>query len=398
MENIKKSFSENKTFVITLLICVIITSSMMLLLHKRNNSISSNTNNNDIIIKDTALKDFEPYISELSKINLSLKECINGITINSKSTSSILNDNLKQLKELKEKVSAVVIANNNTPNVIPKLISCIENTENLYSYCVDVLSYTSNLSISEITSEILILKENCEKSYEDLSTYGFYLTLPEESETFLDNLIGYLNTLEKLNKEEAIKTTQYNAYIEKLTKCSNEFSEILDDLEPAINLIRKENRSLDVILNDMKKKESTLETIKKDFNYSSIPEGCISYYNSVNNTFSLYSTYLNALKVAVIYEKSSSSYEDNIEITCDDYDKGIMLREVLKLKGLTLDEVATFGDGLNDVCMLKGFPYSFTPANGCKEAKEAATYTLTKTGGNGAIQEGLHILKDLDLI
>lgn len=320
MENIKKSFSENKTFVITLLICVIITSSMMLLLHKRNNSISSNTNNNDIIIKDTALKDFEPYISELSKINLSLKECINGITINSKSTSSILNDNLKQLKELKEKVSAVVIANNNTPNVIPKLISCIENTENLYSYCVDVLSYTSNLSISEITSEILILKENCEKSYEDLSTYGFYLTLPEESETFLDNLIGYLNTLEKLNKEEAIKTTQYNAYIEKLTKCSNEFSEILDDLEPAINLIRKENRSLDVILNDMKKKESILETIKKDFNYSSIPEGCISYYNSLNNTFTLYSTYLNSLKIAVIYEKSSPSYEENKETINKNYD------------------------------------------------------------------------------
>lgn len=38
----------------------------------------------------------------------------------------------------------------------------------------------------------------------------------------------------------------------------------------------------------------------------------------------------------------SSSYEDNIEITCDDYDKGIMLKEVLKLKGLNLDEVATF--------------------------------------------------------
>ena len=51
--------------------------------------------------------------------------------------------------------------------------------------------------------------------------------------------------------------------------------------------------------------------IKNDFNYSSIPEGCTSYYNSVNNTFSLYATYLNSLKVAVIYEKSSSSYEDN---------------------------------------------------------------------------------------
>ncbi|MDO5778963.1 MAG: hypothetical protein Q4Q02_00410 [Clostridium sp.] len=320
MENIKKSFSENKTFVITLLICVILTSSMMLLLHKRNNSISSNTNNNDISIEDTALQDFEPYISELSKINLSLKECINGVTINSKSTSSILNDNLKQLKELKEKVSAVVIANNNTPNIIPKLISCIENTENLYSYCVDVLSYTSNLSTSEITSEILILKESCEKSYEDLSPFGFYLTFPQESETFLDNLIGYLNTFEKLNKEESIKTTQYNSYIEKLTKCSNEFSEILDDLEPAINLIRKENRSLDVILNDIKEKESTLETIKKEFNYSSIPEGCMSYYNSLNNTFTLYSTYLNSLKIAVIYEKSSPSYEENKETINKNYD------------------------------------------------------------------------------
>ena len=320
MENIKKSFSENKIFVITLLICAIITSSMMLLLHKRNNSISYTADNNDIVIEDTALKNFEPYITELSEINLSLKKCINGVTINSKSASSILNDNLKQLKELKEKVSAVVIANNNTPNIIPKLISCIESTENLYSYCIDVLSYTSNLSTSEITSEILILKENCEKSYDDLSPYGFYLTFPEESETFLDNLIGYLNTLEKLNKEESIKTTQYNSYIEKLTKCSNEFYEILDDLEPAINLIRKENRSLDVILNDIKEKENTLETIKKDFNYSSIPEGCISYYKCLNNTFTLYSTYLNSLKVAVIYEKSSPSYEENKETIDKNYD------------------------------------------------------------------------------
>ena len=320
MENIKKSFSENKIFVITLLICAIITSSMMLLLHKRNNSISYTADNNDIVIEDTALKNFEPYITELSEINLSLKKCINGVTINSKSASSILNDNLKQLKELKEKVSAVVIANNNTPNIIPKLISCIESTENLYSYCIDVLSYTSNLSTSEITSEILILKENCEKSYDDLSPYGFYLTFPEESETFLDNLIGYLNTLEKLNKEDSIKTTQFNSYIENLTKCSNEFYEILDDLEPAINLIRKENRSLDVILNDIKEKENTLETIKKEFNYSSIPEGCISYYNSLNNTFTLYSTYLNSLKVAVIYEKSSPSYEENKETIDKNYD------------------------------------------------------------------------------
>ena len=158
MEKIKKSFSENKTFIITLLICIFLTSSsMIILLYRHNNSTSSSTDTSEIITEDTSLKDFEPYITELSKINTSLKKCINGLTINSKSASNILNDNLKELKELKEKVSAVVIANNDTPNIIPTLISCIENTENLYSYCITVLSYTNKVSISEITSEILIL-------------------------------------------------------------------------------------------------------------------------------------------------------------------------------------------------------------------------------------------------
>lgn len=311
MENIKKKFSENKAFIITLLICVILTSSMMILLYKNNNSTPSVNGDKNIFTEESYIKEFQSYVAEIYKINLSLKKCINGITINSSSASNILNDSIKNLNQLKEKVSSLVIANNNTPDIIPKLILCIENTESLYSYCVDILSYTSNSSAAEITSEILLLKENCSKSYEELSPYGLTLVLPEESETFLNNLIGYLNTLEKLNKEDSIKTFQYNSYIEKLTKCTNEFSGLLEDLEPAINLIRKENRSLDVILDDIKKKEESLETLKKDFNYSSIPEGCISYYNCVNNTFTLYSTYLNSLKIAVIYEKSSTSYDEN---------------------------------------------------------------------------------------
>lgn len=311
MENIKKVFSENKLFIIILLTCVICTSSIMILLYKNNKSTSSVDESKNIFSEDISLKEFEPYVTELSKINSSLKKCINGVTINTKSSSSILNDNLNELKELKEQISSLVIANNNHPDIIPKLIRCIEETENLYNYCIDVLSYTSNLSTAEITSELLVLKENCIKSYAELSPYGFSLVFPEDSETFLDNLIGYLNTLEKLNKEETIKTSQYNSYIQQLTKSTNAFSELLEDLEPAINLIRKDNRSLDVILTDIEEKETKFKTIKNEFNYSSIPEGCISYYNCLNNTFTLYSTYLSTLKTAVIYEKSSVSYNEN---------------------------------------------------------------------------------------
>ena len=71
MEKIKKSFSENKTFIITLLICIFLTSSsMIILLYRHNNSTSSSTDTSEIITEDTSLKDFEPYITELSKINV----------------------------------------------------------------------------------------------------------------------------------------------------------------------------------------------------------------------------------------------------------------------------------------------------------------------------------------
>jgi Cof subfamily protein (haloacid dehalogenase superfamily) len=94
----------------------------------------------------------------------------------------------------------------------------------------------------------------------------------------------------------------------------------------------------------------------------------------------------------------SSSYEDNIEITSDTYNKGIMLKEVLKNKGLSIDEVATFGDGDNDACMLEDFPYSFAPMNARESAKCAASYKLTKNVCEGAVKEGIEILERLNLI
>lgn len=98
------------------------------------------------------------------------------------------------------------------------------------------------------------------------------------------------------------------------------------------------------------------------------------------------------------YLDISSSYDDNIEITTKTYNKGIMLREVIKRKGYHEDEVATFGDGLNDVDMLKSFKYSFAPKNAGDSAKNAAKYILTLTDSEGAVGEGIEMLKDMRLI
>ena len=59
------------------------------------------------------------------------------------------------------------------------------------------MSYSNDLSSSEITSQILLLKDNCNSSYEALYPYGLSVEFPSESEEFLDDLIGYLNAIDK---------------------------------------------------------------------------------------------------------------------------------------------------------------------------------------------------------
>ena len=94
----------------------------------------------------------------------------------------------------------------------------------------------------------------------------------------------------------------------------------------------------------------------------------------------------------------SSSYDDNIEITTKEYNKGIMLKKVILQKGYKEDEVATFGDGLNDADMLEAFQYSFAPANAGEAAKKAAKYNLTLTAHDGAVGEGIEMLKEMKLL
>lgn len=94
----------------------------------------------------------------------------------------------------------------------------------------------------------------------------------------------------------------------------------------------------------------------------------------------------------------SSSYEANMEITTNQSNKGIMLEKVIKEKGYTLDEVAVFGDGENDRYMLEHFPHSFAPYNASEEVKEVAHYQLSKTNDEGAVYEGIEILRKEGLL
>lgn len=93
----------------------------------------------------------------------------------------------------------------------------------------------------------------------------------------------------------------------------------------------------------------------------------------------------------------TSSYNNLIEV-CDDYmSKGSMVKKIAELYNVTLDEVASFGDGSNDIEMLDMAKYSFAMGNASDKVKKYAKF-VTDTNGNQGILKGLKRLLDDKLI
>jgi 3-deoxy-D-manno-octulosonate 8-phosphate phosphatase (KDO 8-P phosphatase) len=64
-----------------------------------------------------------------------------------------------------------------------------------------------------------------------------------------------------------------------------------------------------------------------------------------------------------------------------------VLEELLSKLNLTMDNVASIGDDLNDHRMLTSSKMAFVPANASHHVKDIADVTLTNRGGEGAVRE-----------
>lgn len=66
----------------------------------------------------------------------------------------------------------------------------------------------------------------------------------------------------------------------------------------------------------------------------------------------------------------------SFELTDIHAQKGITLQTIIQKLGYRMDEVAVFGDGMNDTMMLKHFPNSYAPSNAAKPIKKLARYVI----------------------
>lgn len=92
----------------------------------------------------------------------------------------------------------------------------------------------------------------------------------------------------------------------------------------------------------------------------------------------------------------SSSYESYIEICSDNSNKGVMLQRICEIKGIKENEVCVFGDGSNDIEMLKMFPLSFSVSNAKENIKECANFITSSNNEDGVLKGVTYALQYLN--
>lgn len=81
-----------------------------------------------------------------------------------------------------------------------------------------------------------------------------------------------------------------------------------------------------------------------------------------------------------------SSFDDNVEVTDQKAQKGLILEQVVAKMGISKDEVMVLGDGLNDITMFERFKYSFAPENADPTIKKMAYQVVKSCEDNGVAQ------------
>jgi len=106
------------------------------------------------------------------------------------------------------------------------------------------------------------------------------------------------------------------------------------------------------------------------------------------------------LEVAFLSGRKSGPTKQQAEKLSADYcledchDKLASLRELSKLSGISLGQIAYVGDDLPDLPVIRNVGFGVAVANAVDEVRRAADYITTNKGGEGAVREIIeHILK-----
>ena len=212
----KEYFKKNFNFIICLTISIIITSTCVILLNISSNIKSTTASSN--------LSTYALIANNINSINSSLNNCIADTSLNIDAASSLLKNGLSDLDNCK--TSLANLTSNNNSQIAINLLKALDNTYDLYTYCLNYISTYEDYSLDELTANLDALKNNCIASYSKLSDEGISLNYSSSLENFLYAFVSHYSKLNQSKIQSELKNAQVAEFITKLSTISNNFSNL----------------------------------------------------------------------------------------------------------------------------------------------------------------------------
>jgi 3-deoxy-D-manno-octulosonate 8-phosphate phosphatase (KDO 8-P phosphatase) len=162
----------------------------------------------------------------------------------------------------------------------------------------------------------------------------------------------------------------------------------MDDLP--VKLIER-LRPLKLLLMDV---DGTLSDGRLDYNENWVESKSFD----VRDGFGIYLAHTNGLKTGIVTGRNSPlvsqrAKELSIEIVYQSRrDKALVLDEVMKLTGLTANQIAYVGDDLFDLPLLLRVGFAAAPADAHEEVRRRVHFVTQNSGGRGAVREVIELI------
>lgn len=300
LEKILKYIKNKKKLIIIFLI-IMLSPFLLLIITKITPSSRSMTKLNKIS-------------KEISSINDTFKYSIEAEGINTDSAKNSLSLAIVNLNNIK-----IPLETMNVPEDVNLAKEQLLNTLNLnISVCEQSLSMFINPSNKKLNDKLIQYKTSLDEfndSNSKLSNFRIKKIISEDSFEFFNKSISYFNTMIKINIMKDINKEKISDYILGIDKIVNKFIEIKEDLKPALEDIKKNNRSLYVLIEDLENKNLIFTNIKNDLYSLSIPEDAIKINELLKDTIKCYENYSYSLKNTLYKD-----LKENNKLPLSDYD------------------------------------------------------------------------------
>ncbi len=239
------------------------------------------------------IREINKLAKEVASINATLENSNDSDNVNSETAKNELSVAVVNLNKVKESLDTLEVSE----TVTETKVKFNETLDYNIAFCEQALSMYMNQSSPSLDNKLKDYKsalDSFKESNNSLTKLRIDSLISEDSLEFFDKTYKYFDTLIQINIMKDITKEKNSTYMLSSDKLISKFKEIDDDLKPALEDIKKNNRDLNILLTDITNKKSIFENIKNDFYMLSVPEEATELHSSLLQSINTYESYINS--------------------------------------------------------------------------------------------------------